>query len=74
VDGGELHCWQVAHCKGLALDGCAALVLTVYGAYGIPLETPFNITDALLIARGYVLAWAHVRGGTTPYHRLGFRV
>jgi len=53
----------VAHRKGLELDGTHPSVIYVYGAYGIPLETGFDISQAALLSRGFVLAWAHVRGG-----------
>jgi hypothetical protein len=62
----------VAHRRGLVLDGSHALRLLVYGAYGIPLQTGFSAEHALLLSRGVVLAWAHVRGGGElgpPWHQ-----
>jgi hypothetical protein len=41
----------------------APCVLHVYGAYGENLDLGFDATRYALIDRGWVFAWAHVRGG-----------
>lgn len=53
----------VAHAAGLALDGSAPCLLAVYGAYGHCLPTDYDPARLPLVARGWVLALAHVRGG-----------
>jgi len=53
----------VLHKKGLLLNGSHPALLTVYGAYGISLETGFEPERLVLLDRGWVIAFAHVRGG-----------
>ena len=63
----ELRCSQVPltvlHKTGLPLNGSHPALLTVYGAYGISLETGFEPERLVLLDRGWVVALAHVRGG-----------
>lgn len=40
------------------------LVLKVYGAYGAYYGDGFDIEDAVLLSKGYTIAYAHVRGGS----------
>ena len=37
--------------------------MKVYGAYGISLDTGFEVEGLPLLQRGWLLAFAHVRGG-----------
>ncbi len=43
--------------------GAAPMLLTGYGAYGIPYPVGFSSNRLSLLDRGVVLAFAHVRGG-----------
>ncbi len=54
---------SVIYKKGLKNDGKNPMLITGYGAYGINLELYFNSSDLCLLDRGFVLAYAHVRGG-----------
>lgn len=49
--------------KGTKRDGRAALWLHGYGSYGFALPVGFSTSHLLLLDRGVILAWAHVRGG-----------
>jgi oligopeptidase B len=49
--------------KSLARDGTAPLYLYGYGAYGHGLDPGFNADRVSLLARGFVVAIAHIRGG-----------
>lgn len=42
---------------------CTRIWVDVYGAYGIPLSTGFDPEKASLLARGWAVVRAHVRGG-----------
>ena len=53
----------VMHKAGLPLDGSHPTLMTVYGAYGLCLETGFEPERLALLDRGWVIALAHVRGG-----------
>lgn len=44
-------------------NGKAPLLLEAYGAYGITNDPTFSITRQTLLDRGWVIAYAHVRGG-----------
>lgn len=44
-------------------NGNNPLLLTGYGAYGVPLETSFCPARLSLVRRGWIVALAHVRGG-----------
>jgi len=47
----------------MPLNGSHPALLTVYGAYGIPLETGFEPERLVLDHRGGARAGAQVRGG-----------
>lgn len=49
--------------KGIKKDGHAPLLLYGYGSYGISTETVFSRYRLSLINRGFICAFAHVRGG-----------
>jgi len=53
----------VMHRQDLALDGTAPLLMSMYGAYGISMETDFCSHRLPLLERGWVIALAHCRGG-----------
>jgi oligopeptidase B len=48
---------------GAPLDGSSPLLLTGYGAYGIPYPVTFSSNRLSLLERGVAVAIAHVRGG-----------
>jgi oligopeptidase B len=64
ADEGESVPVTLLYQRGLKLDGSAPLLLTGYGAYGYPVEASFSTNRFSLVDRGFVLAIAHVRGGT----------
>lgn len=45
-------------------NGPAPLLLTGYGAYGVPLEPVFSMPATVLVDAGFRVALAHVRGGS----------
>jgi oligopeptidase B len=49
--------------KDTPRDGSAALWLQGYGSYGASIPVAFNPNNLLLLDRGVVVAWAHIRGG-----------
>ena len=49
---------------GIGLSGQA--LLYVYGAYSLPLERTWSPLHGPLLARGWVIALAHIRGGELP--------
>ncbi|KAJ7567366.1 hypothetical protein O6H91_02G143800 [Diphasiastrum complanatum] len=53
----------VVHSKSLRMDGLNPALLMGYGAYGEVLELGFSADRMSLLDRGWVLAFAHVRGG-----------
>lgn len=55
---------SVLYAKDTPLDGSAPLVLNAYGAYGESYEASFSTGRFSLVDRGFVIAIAHVRGGT----------
>ncbi|HEV2290731.1 MAG TPA: prolyl oligopeptidase family serine peptidase, partial [Gemmatimonadales bacterium] len=57
--------------RGTPRDGSAPMLLTGYGAYGIPYPVAFSSTRLSLLDRGVVFAVAHIRGGGDlgkPWH------
>ncbi len=50
--------------KGLARDGSAPALLTAYGSYGASSDAGFNSANFSLVDRGFIVALAHIRGGS----------
>ncbi|KAF0697092.1 Aste57867_12199 [Aphanomyces stellatus] len=64
VPHGDVHVpLTLVHHKDLSLDHSNPTLLTGYGAYGMNLETGFDMEALSLLDRSWVLAFAHVRGG-----------
>ncbi len=62
-----------AAARGLK-DGPFPMLLTGYGSYGAAIDPSFNPALLPLLDRGFVYAWAHVRGGGDlgkPWHDAG---
>ena len=53
----------VSHSVPLPLDGSRPALLVVYGAYGSGLAAGWELQHAPLLARGWSICHAHVRGG-----------
>jgi oligopeptidase B len=53
----------LVYAKKTKLNGKAPLMLEAYGAYGITHDPTFSISRPSLLDRGWVVAYAHVRGG-----------
>jgi len=49
--------------KNLKLNGQNPCLMEGYGAYGISIDPYFDATRLALLDKGFVIAWAHVRGG-----------
>jgi oligopeptidase B len=64
AEDGESVPVSLIHRRGMRLDGSAPLLLTGYGAYGYAVEASFSTNRFSLVDRGFVVAIAHVRGGT----------
>jgi oligopeptidase B len=64
AEDGESVPVSLIHKRGMRLDGSAPLLLTGYGAYGYAVEASFSTNRFSLVDRGFVVAIAHVRGGT----------
>jgi prolyl oligopeptidase PreP (S9A serine peptidase family) len=56
-------CATLAATGNIPLNGSRPLVLFGYGAYGQALQPQYEPEHVCLLQRGWVLAWAHVRGG-----------
>jgi len=54
---------SILYKKGTRLDGNNSCILTGYGCYGISITPSFSTLDLILIQKGVVRAYAHVRGG-----------
>jgi oligopeptidase B len=55
-------------------DGSNPLYVYAYGSYGFPLPVTFNSNRLSLLDRGFVMAYAHIRGGGDlgkPWHDAG---
>lgn len=55
---------SLAYRKGLRRDGSAPLLQLGYGAYGVSSDPKFDPAYPSLLDRGFVIAIAHVRGGS----------
>ncbi|MBV9287628.1 MAG: S9 family peptidase [Hyphomicrobiales bacterium] len=64
ADDGESVPVSLLTKRGSKPDGSAPLLLTGYGAYGYAYEAGFSVNRLSLVDRGFVVAIAHVRGGT----------
>jgi oligopeptidase B len=53
----------LAHKEGVDLDGSNPVLLLGYGAYGVCVDVGFKVEYLPLLQRGWVLAFAHPRGG-----------
>ncbi|MCL5290471.1 MAG: S9 family peptidase [Bacillota bacterium] len=49
--------------KGMILDGSHPMLLTAYGSYGYSYPVHFTANRLSLLDRGFICAFAHVRGG-----------
>lgn len=63
IDDGELVPVTIIYRKDLRLPGGNPALLQGYGAYGISNSPDFRPTWISLADRGFVLAYAHIRGG-----------
>jgi oligopeptidase B len=50
--------------KDTPRDGSAPLWLHGYGSYGATIPVAFNSQNLLVLDRGVIVAWAHIRGGS----------
>ncbi|KAJ1917125.1 hypothetical protein H4219_003386 [Mycoemilia scoparia] len=51
------------HHRHLEKDSFNPVLFRLYGAYGVPLEPEFRVTDIPLLKRNWIIALAHIRGG-----------
>jgi oligopeptidase B len=61
---GESILISLLYRRGLAIDGKAPCLLYGYGAYGMAMPASFSTNRLTLVDRGFVVAIAHIRGGT----------
>jgi prolyl oligopeptidase len=62
-DGTQVPC-SLIYRKGLKRDGSAPAWISAYGSYGLPGYTPaFAGRNLALIDAGFIVGYAHVRGG-----------
>ncbi|KAF9908089.1 hypothetical protein EC991_010217 [Linnemannia zychae] len=61
------------HRKNMQLNGRNPTLMRSYGAYGVPTDIDFRVEHFPLLERGWIIALAHVRGGselgTLWYHK-----
>ena len=62
-DGTRIPISLVYRAEDTARDGTSPLMLTGYGAYGLPYPVTFSSTRLSLLDRGVAFAIVHVRGG-----------
>jgi oligopeptidase B len=55
---------SIVYKKGILKNGYNPLYLTGYGSYGYPSSATFSSTRLSLLDKGFVIAIAHIRGGT----------
>jgi oligopeptidase B len=63
-DDGELIPISLLYRRGLKIDGNAPCLLYGYGAYGMSMPASFSTNRLSLVDRGFIVAIAHIRGGT----------
>ena len=61
---GEMVPVSLLYRKGTPLDGTAPALVYGYGAYGMSIPAAFTANRLSLADRGFVVAIAHIRGGT----------
>ena len=66
---GETVPVSVLYRRTTPLDGSAPLLLYGYGAYGIAIPASFSTHWLSLVDRGFVVAFAHIRGGKDKGYR-----
>ena len=59
---------SIMHRKDTPVDGSASLYLYGYGAYGIAIPPSFSTSRLSLVDRGFIVAIAHIRGGSELGH------
>ncbi|KAI9201938.1 prolyl oligopeptidase family-domain-containing protein [Polychytrium aggregatum] len=62
------------HHKSVRWEGSHPTIMYFYGAYGVSLEYRFLLDFIPLLSRGYIIAFAHIRGGGelgTTWHEDG---
>ncbi|KAG0310454.1 hypothetical protein BGZ99_000376, partial [Dissophora globulifera] len=52
------------HRKDMHLNGRNPTLMRAYGAYGVPTDIDFRVENFPLLERGWIIALAHVRGGS----------
>ncbi|KAG0367334.1 hypothetical protein BGZ54_004056 [Gamsiella multidivaricata] len=52
------------HRKNMQLNGRNPTLMRAYGAYGVPTDIDFRMEHFPLLERGWIIALAHVRGGS----------
>jgi oligopeptidase B len=55
---------SIVYKKGILKNGENPLYLTGYGSYGYPSSATFSSNNLSLLDKGFVIAIAHIRGGT----------
>lgn len=63
AEDGTLIPISLVYKKGLAKDGNNPLYLYGYGSYGASMDPNFSANRLSLLARGFIYAIAHIRGG-----------
>ncbi len=61
---GETVPISLLHRRDTPIDGSAPCLLFGYGAYGFAIPAAFSTNRLSLVERGFVVAIAHIRGGT----------
>jgi prolyl oligopeptidase len=74
---GTLIPLSIVYLKGTRLDGSAPTLMMGYGAYGDAWTPSFGRQGAVWLARGGIVAFAHVRGGGErgeAWHLAGYKL